>query len=495
MSYLKKVKVGTTTYDLGDAGARQALMTLLGLTTDAQLDAWTGYALGTAAQKDYTTTVTDAAPESGKLPTGAAVKSYVDAQIGTINKFDVVVDPTGTASGPSVTASADTMYKLYLVPDAEASAGAYIEWITIRTGTAPNYTYAWEKIGSTVADLSGYVPTSTKIAGATLEASRNASELVSGYTGAAIEKFGTLALKSQATGTVPSRTNVSFTSTYTPAGSVSVTLADASTWTNASVTGASYTPSGNVTFATGLTNYVTAAALSKTTTGGIQIEGSVGATGFTEIRAVGVSGAIFSYDDATGTTPSQAVINTTWTANPFTAATCTFPTLGSTGTSTTASFATSGVLATVGTGTESETLILSSATLASAYTSVKTYTLTGGSFTGGSFDSSKLSVTTAALSSGSYVVGLFDIGAGDDASHFYAPVTGSPTFTFTGAKYNVSLTSTTKTMPTATFAGTASTITPAVAYHPQYVSSATFSGTQATITTTGTVPSATVTVS
>lgn len=35
MSYLKKVKVGTTTYDLGDAGARQALMTLLGLTTDA----------------------------------------------------------------------------------------------------------------------------------------------------------------------------------------------------------------------------------------------------------------------------------------------------------------------------------------------------------------------------------------------------------------------------------------------------------------------------
>ena len=64
----------------------------------------------------------------------ATVKAYVDSQVGQIHNFDVVIDPTGTTAGPSVVASADTMYKIYLVPSEDAAAGGYIEYITIRSG-------------------------------------------------------------------------------------------------------------------------------------------------------------------------------------------------------------------------------------------------------------------------------------------------------------------------------------------------------------------------
>lgn len=58
------------------------------------------------------------------------------------------------------TASADTMYKLYLVPSTNPQAGnVKDEYITIRSGSVGNYSYSWELIGSTAIDLSGYVTT------------------------------------------------------------------------------------------------------------------------------------------------------------------------------------------------------------------------------------------------------------------------------------------------------------------------------------------------
>lgn len=68
------------------------------------------------------------------------------------------------------TASADTMYKIYLIPTTIGGDGnAKEEWLTVRSGSEGSYTYAWEHIGSTNMDLSGYVRTydfeqATKIA-------------------------------------------------------------------------------------------------------------------------------------------------------------------------------------------------------------------------------------------------------------------------------------------------------------------------------------------
>ena len=110
------------------------------------------------------------------------VQSAIDAldsrldDIETIDTFDTVVssDAESTPSGASwtsggntitgsLTASANTMHKIYLVPDTHETAehtGTYNEYISVRTSDGNGgYTYTWELIGSTKADLTGYVKT------------------------------------------------------------------------------------------------------------------------------------------------------------------------------------------------------------------------------------------------------------------------------------------------------------------------------------------------
>ena len=58
-------------------------------------------------------------------------------------------------------ASADTMNKLYLVAEATSKTqDNYEVFVTVRTGTSPNYSYAWEKVDTARVDLSGYSLTS-----------------------------------------------------------------------------------------------------------------------------------------------------------------------------------------------------------------------------------------------------------------------------------------------------------------------------------------------
>lgn len=80
-------------------------------------------------------------------------KEEVNALIGEIRQF------TYETSASLPTATADTMYKIYLVPatGSGVSQNSKAEYITIRSGSAGSYTYAWEKIGDTYIDLSGYV--------------------------------------------------------------------------------------------------------------------------------------------------------------------------------------------------------------------------------------------------------------------------------------------------------------------------------------------------
>lgn len=257
--FLSVFNVGGTDYNLKDAAATAKLKTLLGEQTVKEL--------GAAAWKAVAANISDT--DEG-LPTAKDVKAYVDAQVGTIHNFDVVIDATGTEAGPSVTASADTMYKIYLVPDANAEAGSYVEYITIKSGE----TYKWEAIGSTKTSLDGYVEKSQKIAGLTLNKDITVAELqtalelkafayaakgtatvasktVSGvkatgtstgsitgamaYTATAIESTG----KVTATGSV--------TGDAIKGGSIAVTLKDAEAATAASVTAEAYKPAGSVT--------------------------------------------------------------------------------------------------------------------------------------------------------------------------------------------------------------------------------------------------------
>ena len=257
--FLSIFNVGGVNYNLKDAAATSKLETLLGKQTVQEL--------GAAAWKALAASISDS--DEG-LPTAKKVKEYVDAQVGTIHHFDVVIDAAGTAAGPSVTASADTMYKIYLVPDTNAEAGSYIEYITIKSGE----TYNWEAIGSTRTSLDGYVEKSQKIAGLTLNNDITVADLQSALElkafAYAAKGTATVAAKTvngvKATGTSTgsltgamdyTATEISSTGKVTATGSVTgsaisggsiaVTLKDAEAATAATVTAEAYKPAGSVT--------------------------------------------------------------------------------------------------------------------------------------------------------------------------------------------------------------------------------------------------------
>lgn len=253
--------VGGVDYNLKDAAATAKLNTLLGEQAVQEL--------GAAAWKAV------AANISGEgLVDASVVKAYVDSQVGQIHNFDVVIDPAGTAAGPSVVASADTMYKIYLVPTGEAAAGEYIEYITIKSGDGETATFKWEPIGSTKTNLTGYVPTTTTIATIKLDHNITVAELQTalGLKAFAYAATGTATVAAKtvsgvkATGTstgsisgaiaydetaITSTGKVTATGSVTGSaisgGSIAVTLKDAEAATAASVTAEAYKPAGSVT--------------------------------------------------------------------------------------------------------------------------------------------------------------------------------------------------------------------------------------------------------
>ena len=84
--------------------------------------------------------------------TQAAINSAVDTKIGALLAVELitVVDSLGTAS-------ASTMNKLYLVAESTSKTNdAYEIYVTVKTGTSGNYSYAWEKVDTARIDLSGY---------------------------------------------------------------------------------------------------------------------------------------------------------------------------------------------------------------------------------------------------------------------------------------------------------------------------------------------------
>lgn len=204
---LSKIQIGGKTYEVKDVISRESIESI-----SADLAALS------YVQKD------------GVFESDTKIKEYVDAQVGSINKFDVVIGTAGADGKPDVAASADTMYKLYLIPNVDSSAGDYVEYITIRSGLEGAYTYAWEAIGSTKMSLTGYVTETALI------------QALKPYE--KTENLKALAYKDSATGTVAGQTITGVKASGQSAGSINVALE--ATEKAVASTG-KYTPAGNVT--------------------------------------------------------------------------------------------------------------------------------------------------------------------------------------------------------------------------------------------------------
>lgn len=352
MADISKIKLANgTTVTLKDAQGRADITTLLG-----------GHALnalGAAAWKAV------AANISGEgLVDAAVVKAYVDSQVGQIHNFDVVIDAAGTGAGPSVAASADTMYKIYMVPSDDAAAGSYVEYITIRSGEASAYTYTWEAIGNTKMNLSGYVSTSTTIATLKLDHNITVAELQTALN------LGAMAYADKANGSTTLETVDSITmNPVTVAGNAAVTTKAA----DATLTKGDFTPAGTVSAPT-----IDLTSTEKTF-----------ATGLTGGKAASFTEGAFTpaaFQDGFYTAGAVA----TWTGKEYVA-----PSLGN---ATTGKFASEGVVATVGTGDDAETLIFTAAGTADAVTAQGEFN--AGNVNFGTFDGGKATVIDTTKFSG-----------------------------------------------------------------------------------------------
>lgn len=509
MADISKIKLANgTTVTIKDAQGRTNVTTLLG-----------GHALealGAAAWKAV------AANISGEgLVDASVVKAYVDSQVGQIHNFDVVIDPSGTAAGPASVASADTMYKIYMVADEGASAGSYIEWITIRSGAEGAYTYAWEKIGSTKTDLTGYVSKETTIATIALDHNITVEELQNAL------KLGAMAYADKASGsgtvqTIDSITmkpvtvagNAAITSkaadatltkaNYTPAGkitgsaisggSIAVTLKDSATKTEATLSTSEFTPAGTIAAKEGGSfSALKTATLGEVETGGVLIEGEISApaislTAADKTVATGLTGGSkASFEEGTFTPAAfQDGFYTAGRAATWTGASYDAPTMGE---ATTGKFASEGIVATVGSGADDETLIFSAAGTADAVTAQGAFNagnVNFGTFNGGS----ATVINTAKFFGGSKAADTFvpnelqTVTTGKVSEVSAAALANAPVFT--GKRYSVSTTSDTALKDVAFTATNSATIVNKVEYVKPEIDTATFNGTAATLGFDGT---------
>ena len=508
MGDISKIKLANgTTVTIKDAQGRADMTTILG---SHALEA-----LGAAAWKAV------AANISGEgLVDASVVKDYVDSQVGQIHNFDVIIDPNGTAAGPASVASADTMYKIYMVADEGASAGYYIEWITIRSGKENAYTYAWEKIGSTKTDLTGYVSRETTIAGIALDKNISVADLQTALT------LGTLAYADKASGsgtiqtidsitmkeitvagnaTVTSKpTNATLTkANYTPAGrvtgsaisggSIAVTLKDSTTKTEATLSTSEFIPAGTIAAKKDGSFSALKTASFGASENGVQIEGTVSAPAISLTAAdktvvTGLTGGkVASFNEGAFTPAAiQDGFYTAGKAATWKGASYTAPSMGE---ATTGKFASEGIVATIGSGDDAETLIFSAASTANAVTAQGTFdagNVNFGTFNGGS----ATVIDTTKFSGGSKAADTFVANelqtatTGKVSEVSAATLANAPAFT--GKKYAVTTTSDTALKDVAFTATNSATIVDKVEYVKPEIDAATFTGTAATLGFAGT---------
>lgn len=286
-NYLSKIQLDKL-YEIKDAFAREELGKL-----------------GTVATHDIATAISDV---DGKIADAATVKAYVDAQVGTIHKFDVKIYTE------LPTASADTMFILGLVAEEGVVDGSYVEYITVEN---PAGTYKWEKIGTTQTDLGDYVKKTLTIAGIDLADDITAEELKTALG------LKALAFKDSASGTVPGQTVSGVKATGTVTGTVTVALTQ--TATDATVTKKDYTPAGTVTgsvtaagtVATEISAEATAANLTRgdyTPAGDVTVTPTTGSIDVIDSVGTAASKAADTFDGGTAASFTQGS-KASWSAS------------------------------------------------------------------------------------------------------------------------------------------------------------------------------------
>lgn len=271
-----------------------------------------------------------------ELPSGSVydlVDSGARDLIAAINNWDYVVctdaantpkditwDDEGTVITGTLVASADTMYKIYLVPASTGSSDNYAEYITVNPSGS---TYTWEMFGSiALPDMSQYVKNK------------------SGHTGGTA---GDLAYKNTASGSTTVAVPKTYTTTFTgkeksvsvsgtPSGSVSSSFTGSDTYfktasevaTGASFSGSSmtstgnFTPSGSISVGTGTANYTPAGTNTASSVSGscsVTPSGSISVgTGTANYTPAGTN-ASSSVSGSCSVTPSGSISVGTGTAN------------------------------------------------------------------------------------------------------------------------------------------------------------------------------------
>ena len=503
MADISKIKLANgTTVTIKDAQGRADVTTLLG-----------GHALGALGAAAWKAVAANISGEG--LVDAATVKAYVEAQIKTIPEFDVVI----VADGEELpAASADTFHKIYL-KKASATGTAqniYKEYITVKNGD----TYSWELIGDTAIDVSGKVDKTTTIAGIALDKNITVEQLQNAL------KLGAMAYADKASGsgtvqTIDSITmkpvtvagNATVTSkaadatltkgNYTPAGSItgkaisggsiSVTLKDSATKTEAVLSTSEFTPAGTIAAKEGGSfSALKSATLGEVAEGGVLIEGEISApaislTAADKTVATGLTGGKVASFTEGAFTPAAfqegfytAGAAATWTGKEYVA-----PTMGE---ATKATFASEGVTAAID-AEDAECLTFTTAATAQAVTAQGAFNagkVDFGTFNGGSatvIDTTKFS--GGAKAKDTFVANELQSVATDTVSEVSAAALANAPV-FTGKSYSVSTTADTALKDVAFTATNSATIVNKVEYVKPEVKSAVLEGEAATSTFNGT---------
>lgn len=402
---LSKVKIGEQMYYLKDAEVR------------ALLDNY-----GAAVTYNVDTTVVDG---SENLITSGAVHAYVTEYVTNITggamTFLGIKESLPTSGNPGDVVIVGTAEYVY----------ADGEW----------HLYGDEGVYATVAGVeANYVKQTLTIAGIDLKDAITAEEL-KGALG-----LGALAYKDNASGTITGVVTAVEDATYTPAGTVEVTLNQTATAMES--TGA-YTPAGTVS---GKTTAAGSVALAADNEHGFQVSGTVSAPTVTVTPAT----AQIQHIASLGSLPS--LTGTSYTAPSVSEAT--------------SQFATAGVIAAID-DTDSEMLVFSNASKAAA-------------------------VTATNFNAGNVDFGTFDQGALPAFGEAQTVVTGienavASAPTFTGDKIGATFTGAEATIA-ATFTGTEGAVNVSGNYDKASVNAAIFAGAEATISHEVTTGTKTVTV-
>lgn len=184
-----------------------------------------------------------------ELPSGSVYDIH-DSRVDNLNNWEYVVctqasdtpqgvtwESGGTTITGTLVASADTMYKIYLVPDVNGTNDIYDEYITVNPSGS---TYKWELFGNTkLPDMTQYVKNKSGHSGDTAGDLAYKDSVSASYTPAGTVTQPTFTGSSS---TVAITSTESASGNYQPAGTVSQPTFSGSSLTSTGT----YTPAGSV---------------------------------------------------------------------------------------------------------------------------------------------------------------------------------------------------------------------------------------------------------